>query len=220
MSTSSFAKEVWETLSQIDVGEHIEKKGKLSYLSWAWAWGTLMKNFPESQYTFNKEGEFPDGSMEVSCRMNICADGKQIERTMWLPVMDHRNNSITNPTSRQISDSRMRCLVKCLAMFGLGHYIYAGEELPEQKPLKEWVKENKESIATIKASIEKYGEDGDIQELLPGAEVWWQLPGEVKQSLWVAPTKDKDAPFTTEEREVMKSTEFRVAYYGEEEKAA
>jgi len=49
---------------------------------------------------------------------------------MWLPVMDFRNNSISNPNSRQISDAKMRALVKCLAMLGLGHYIYAGEDLP------------------------------------------------------------------------------------------
>jgi len=44
--------------------------------------------------------------------------------------MDHRNKAIVNPTSRDVSDARMRCLVKCIAMFGLGHYIYAGEDLP------------------------------------------------------------------------------------------
>ena len=52
---------------------------------------------------------------------------------MWLPVMDNRNNAISNPTSRQISDAKMRCLVKCIAMFGLGHYIFAGEDLPSEK---------------------------------------------------------------------------------------
>jgi len=50
---------------------------------------------------------------------------------MWLPVMDNRNNPIKNPNSRQVSDTTMRCLVKCLALFGLGHYIYAGEDLPD-----------------------------------------------------------------------------------------
>jgi hypothetical protein len=49
---------------------------------------------------------------------------------MWLPVMDNRNKSIVNGTTRDISDARMRCLVKCVAMFGLGIYLYAGEDLP------------------------------------------------------------------------------------------
>ena len=50
---------------------------------------------------------------------------------MWLPVMDNRNKSIANPSSRDISDARMRCLVKAIAMHGLGAYIYAGEDLPQ-----------------------------------------------------------------------------------------
>ena len=59
---------------------------------------------------------------------------------MWLPVMDFKNNSKASPTSREISDARMRCLVKAIAMHGLGHYIYAGEDLPENEiepPVKE-----------------------------------------------------------------------------------
>ena len=52
---------------------------------------------------------------------------------MWLPVMDYKNQAIANPTARQISDTKMRCLVKCISMFGLGHYIYAGEDLPNSE---------------------------------------------------------------------------------------
>ena len=52
-------------------------------------------------------------------------------RHMWLPVMDHRNKAIPNPDKFAINSSKMRCLVKCFAMFGLGHYIYAGEDLPQ-----------------------------------------------------------------------------------------
>jgi hypothetical protein len=70
--------------------------------------------------------------------------------------MDHRNNSIANPSSRQVSDSRMRCLVKCLAMFGLGHYIYAGEELPRDTISDEQAKMLSAKIASIPStSVEK-----------------------------------------------------------------
>ena len=51
---------------------------------------------------------------------------------MWLPVMDFRNKAISEPDARAISDSKMRCLVKCLALLGLGHYIYAGEDTPSE----------------------------------------------------------------------------------------
>ena len=54
---------------------------------------------------------------------------------MWLPVMDYKNNAIVSPDTRAVSDTRMRCLTKCLAMYGLGHYIYAGEDLPAQTEL-------------------------------------------------------------------------------------
>lgn len=121
------AKEIWDTLSAIDVSDHIEKKGNLSYLSWAWAWGVLMQHYPQANYHFEENEVLPDGSVTVYVSMEI--DG--VQRTMHLPVMDNRNNSIFGPSSRQISDSRMRCLVKCIAMYGLGHYIYAGEDIPQ-----------------------------------------------------------------------------------------
>ena len=125
--------EIWKTLSVIDCSEHVETKGNgsysLSYLSWAWAWGVLMDNYPDAQYDFIDENRLENGTVEVTCRVSI----GEANRMMWLPVMDHKNKSIVNPTTRDISDARMRCLVKCLAMFGLGFYIYAGEDVP-QKP--------------------------------------------------------------------------------------
>lgn len=122
---------VWETLSKINCNDKVEKKGKLSYLSWAWAWAEVMKRYPSASYDFTPPVFFQDGSCEVWVSVTI----EEMTRTMWLPVMDHKNHSIINPSSRQISDSRMRCLTKCLAMFGLAHYIYAGEDIPEMDPL-------------------------------------------------------------------------------------
>jgi hypothetical protein len=117
----------WKTLSAIDCSKHVEKKGNLSYLSWAWAWQTLMEHYPDSTYTFSDPMTLCGETVEVSVSVSV----KGITHTMWLPVMDNRNKSIVNPTSRDISDARMRCLVKCIAMFGLGIYLYAGEDLPQ-----------------------------------------------------------------------------------------
>ena len=139
-------KTVWETLSSINVNNKTEKKGNLTYLSWAWAWGELMNNYPQATYTFT-EWEYPDGTFKdvliypdetcmVECELRI----DEISHKMWLPVMDYRNQAITNPNARAISDTKMRCLVKCIAMFGLGHNIYAGEDLPQNNqsaPIKE-----------------------------------------------------------------------------------
>lgn len=127
----SFAKEVWETLSAINVSEQAKKKGNLNYLPWTWAWGKLMEHYPESQYAFREPVLLSDGSCEVWVSLSITEGDNTLTREMWLPVMDNRNKAVANPSTRQISDTRMRCLTKCIAMFGLGHYIYAGEDLPE-----------------------------------------------------------------------------------------
>ena len=128
---------IWETLSQIDCSKHTEKKGNLTYLSWAWAWRTLMVHYPTARYQFTDHKDhngnitdiqvYADGTASVECTVTI----EELSRTISLPVMDHRNQAIQNPNARQISDSKMRCLVKAIAMHGLGLYIYAGEDLPE-----------------------------------------------------------------------------------------
>tara|TARA_R100001443_G_scaffold30249_5_gene43850 strand:- start:11377 stop:12108 length:732 start_codon:yes stop_codon:yes gene_type:complete len=143
-------KDVWETLSKIDVSDKVEKKMNLSYLSWAWAWGTMMDNYPDAQYNFYENQEtgvpyvtLPDGTAEVRCRVTI----GNLAREMWLPVMDFKNNAVANPSAREVSDTKMRCLVKTLGMWGLGLYIYAGQDLPstdkqETKSKKAVVKED------------------------------------------------------------------------------
>jgi len=125
-------KEVWDKLSKIDCSDKIEKKMNLSYLSWAWAWGVLQEHYPQAQYIFYQGDsdvpyvQFPDGTAEVRCRVSI----DDLSREMWLPVMDFKNNAVQNPNSMEVNKAKMRCLTKCLGMFGLGHYIYAGEDVP------------------------------------------------------------------------------------------
>jgi len=131
---SDFNKEVWETLSAINVNEHTQDKGGLTYLSWAWAWGVLMEYYPDSQYEFDPPFIYANMTAEVWVTLTVKKGDKEISRKMWLPVMDYRNAAIVEPTARDISDTRMRCLTKALAMFGLGHYIYAGEDLPGNAP--------------------------------------------------------------------------------------
>ena len=120
------AGEIWRTLSAIDCSAHIERKGNLSYLSWAWAWGVVMEEYPQATYSFQPMEVMSDQTVMVHCTVTI----GNTSRTMWLPVMDHKNKAIPNPSSFAINTAMMRCLTKCLAMFGVGHYIYAGEDLP------------------------------------------------------------------------------------------
>jgi hypothetical protein len=119
---------VWNALSAIDCSDKVDKKNGLSYLSWAWAWGIMMEHYPQTHYDFLTEERDDAHTCTVWCKITI----NDLERMMWLPVMDYKNKAIVNPDARAISDTRMRCLTKCLAMYGLGHYIYAGEDLPVQ----------------------------------------------------------------------------------------
>ena len=128
------AAEIWRTLSSIDVSQRVQKRNGLSYLSWAWAWGVLMDHYPDALLTYERFGErdvmtYEDGTCAVFCSIEI--DG--LRREMSLPVMDHRHKAVAQPTARQINDCRQRAMTKCLALFGLGHYIYAGEDVPPQE---------------------------------------------------------------------------------------
>jgi len=114
-------------LRKINVNEHIEKKGNLSYLSWAWAVDTLLQEDPLAHWEFLEPSFFGD---TVMVRCTVHAMGKSM--TMHLPVMDNKNNAVKLPDSRKVSDAMMRCLAKCIATFGIGLYIYAGEDLPSE----------------------------------------------------------------------------------------
>jgi hypothetical protein len=123
-------------LLKINVNQHTERKGNLTYLSWAWAWAEVLKIDPAARWTAHEYGDrpamyLPDGSAMVKVSVEIKGDVK----TCVLPVMNHRNQAIQNPDAFAINTAIMRCLAKTIAMFGLGLYIYAGEDLPEgEKP--------------------------------------------------------------------------------------
>jgi hypothetical protein len=122
-------------LNKINVSANIEKKGTLSYLSWTYAVETLLTNDPTATWEF-AEPKYIGETVMVFCTVH--AMGKSM--TMHLPVMDNRNNAVKQPDSRKISDAMMRCLVKCIACFGIGLYIYSGEDVPRES------QEEKESI--------------------------------------------------------------------------
>ena len=138
-------KSVFERLSAINVNDHVEKKKDLTYLSWAWAWSETKKACPDASYRI-KETEY-DPQLGFMCHTEVTIENETLE--MWLPVMDGANKSMKKEsytyetrfgqkvvdaaTTFDINKTIMRCLVKNLAMFGLGIYIYAGEDLPENE---------------------------------------------------------------------------------------
>jgi hypothetical protein len=158
-------------LREINVNEHTEKKKDLTYLSWAWAWDIFKQNCPDATYKIHRFDGKPylfDENTGYMVFTEVTANGETYE--MWLPVMDGANNAMKDkpytytvmgwhPTERgkkvqveksvyaatmfDINKTIMRCLTKNLAMFGLGLYIYAGEDLPDVEATEQDTKSTK-----------------------------------------------------------------------------
>ena len=127
-------KSVFEVLNAINVNEHTEKKNGLTYLSWAWAWQEVKKNYPDATYTIyenaNGMNYHTDGR---TCWVKTGVTINGLEHIEYLPVMDFRNASIPldKVTSFDVNKAIQRSLTKAVARHGLGLYIYAGEDLPD-----------------------------------------------------------------------------------------
>lgn len=157
-------------LLKLNVNEHVEKKQNLSYLSWAWAWAEALKADPNANFQVHLFGD--KSYMEVNGTamvwVTVMLGGRT--RTCWLPVMNAKNNPITIDGRRykdkygneqvekldsfNVNTAIMRCLTKCLALFGLGLYIYAGEDLPEGEEVV------KEEAPKPKNKVDVDSEDG------------------------------------------------------------
>lgn len=115
----------FQTLRSINVNTKTEKKGNLTYLSWAWAVDQLLTADHTANWTYLEPLAFGETLM-VRCA--VTAFG--ITRTAQLPVMDHRNKPIAKPDAFAVNTAMQRCLAKGIALHGLGLYIYAGEDVP------------------------------------------------------------------------------------------
>jgi hypothetical protein len=129
-------------LLKINVNDHTEKKNNLTYLSWAWAWAEVLKVDPQATwqaFEYGPQGaevpymQLPDGS----CMVRVGVTIKGHHKTCLLPVMNHRNQAIKGPDAFAVNTAIMRCLAKAISMHGLGLYIYAGEDLPEEDSVKQ-----------------------------------------------------------------------------------
>ena len=195
----------FETLYYIDVSNNVEtkKSGKttLSYLSWTWAWAEFAKRFPGATYEIEKF-EAPDGTKRpyiydentgYMVFTNVTIDG--LTHEMWLPVMDGANKAMKSKPYKymtkyngeksveaasmfDVNKTIMRCLVKNLAMFGLGLYIYSGEDLPE---VDEEAK-GKEATA-FKKKVKEHEKKIDALETTDAIKKYWNmLPQAEKQA--------------------------------------
>lgn len=154
-------KTTFELMSEKNVNDKVESKNGLSYLSWAWAWNEVKKIDPNANYEIHENAEgnpFFSSSLGIDCKVSVTILGNT--HTMRLPVMDGTNKAMKETsytyqvnkyeyvngkkqlvgkedktveaaTAFDVNKTIMRCLVKAIAMHGLGLYIYAGEDLPE-----------------------------------------------------------------------------------------
>lgn len=145
---------IFEDLNKINVNDHTEGKNGLTYLSWTWAWAEFKKACPEARYEVKKFNGLPyvyDENTGYMVYTSITVG--DLTHEMWLPVMDSANRAMKShdykyigknygkevektcyaATMFDINKTIMRCLTKNMAMFGLGLYIYAGEDLPEEE---------------------------------------------------------------------------------------
>lgn len=156
---------VFEKLNSINVNDKTEEKNGLTYLSWAWAWGEFKKVYPEATYTIKRNEQGLPYIYDEKLGYMVFTEVKvgDLVHEMWLPVMDSTNKAmkdkpytykakeyqygkftgnmvektVESATMFDINKTIMRCLTKNLAMFGLGLYIYAGEDLPEEENKKD-----------------------------------------------------------------------------------
>lgn len=121
-----------ETLIKTNVNDHVEKKNGLSYLSWAWAWAEALKADPKATFKVEMFGD--KCYMDINGTAMVWVTVTMFDKPMscQLPVMDFRNKAIPNPDAFAVNTAIMRCMTKALSLHGLGLYIYAGEDLPEQ----------------------------------------------------------------------------------------
>jgi hypothetical protein len=169
---------VFQTLSSINCNDFTEKKEKLTYLSWASAWEIVSKLYADIRYEVTHWDGKPflyDETLGYMVETSISIEGET--KMMWLPVMDNSNRAqkshdyevevkygekvvtkkVKAATMFDINTAIMRCLTKNLAMFGLGLYIYRGEDLPQS--------EIDENTSMLNDAISKVGECKDMEEL-------------------------------------------------------
>lgn len=190
---------IFEKLSSINVNDKVEKKEGLTYLSWAWAWSEVCKLYPNASYEILPT-DF-DETLGFMCHTKVTIEDKTLP--MWLPVMDNKNKamrktpytyitkygekSVEAATTFDINKTIMRCLVKNLAMFGMGIYIYAGEDLPENEvEVKTTTQPKKEELNPKHSNWNKAKEHLQKGGLMEDIELKYTISAENKKLLIAA----------------------------------
>tara|TARA_Y100000996_G_scaffold383839_1_gene340101 strand:+ start:3313 stop:3801 length:489 start_codon:yes stop_codon:yes gene_type:complete len=161
MTKQLIYKQIWETFSNIefdpnDVSFNEAKNKqtgevtKLFYLKWSVALRILAEHYPDYEIEFERFDRggkvydvmyYPNECCSVHCTITI----NGVSRNMWLAVTNYKHDAVTNPDARDISDSKMRCMVKCLSLFGLGKEMYEGSYKEPELTTREITNENQAS---------------------------------------------------------------------------
>lgn len=189
--------DIFKTLSAINLNKLTEKKGQFTYLSWSDAWTELMNHYPDATHDMLEDVHYSDGTMEV--RSSITINGQTLK--CFLPVIDHRNKAISNPNAFDVNKNRMRCLAKNIALFGLGLYIFRGEDLPTEPVIEET-----KPMVAAGAEINRCLEMDDY----PGAAQIFDEWDHAENAI-ICRAPSNGGQLTTANRTKLKSTEFRLA---------
>jgi hypothetical protein len=170
----------FKELNSINVNKMTEKKGNLTYLSWAYAWQETMKVCPDMTrkvYENDHGWNYHTDGKTSWVKVGITIDGQ--EHIDYLPIMDAKNKAIPieQVTSFDVNKAIQRSTTKAIGLHGLGLYIYAGEDMPD---------EEKAAKATPSA-------EGIVIELELGDENW------VRVMNYVNANKKKGSKFILEQ---------------------
>ncbi len=130
----SDTKSTFQTLMALNCQAHVEKKGKFSYLSWPWAVQMLRETDATATWDVTRFEGLPYLKTEVGYFVEVAVTVQGVTLSQIHPVLNANNKPIDSPTSFDINTSIQRCLVKAIALHGLGLYVYAGEDLPPGAP--------------------------------------------------------------------------------------
>lgn len=144
-------KNYFSKLAQIDCTEHVEKKGRFSYLSWAWAVKKLREVDPTATWEVKRFDGVPYLKTDCGYFVEVEVTVQGLPLSQIHPILNNQNKPIAEPNSFDINTSIQRCLVKAIALHGLGLYIYAGEDLPEVQ--EEMI--TAQQVGAIKLNIKK-----------------------------------------------------------------
>ena len=158
---------------ELPIGKNVEKKGRFSYLSWAYAVKFLRENFPDATWEIHEnEHNMPYFQSQAGSFVGVTVIHDNRKYTQWHPVLDNKNQTIQKPNAFQINTSIQRCLAKAIGIAtGIGLGLYVGEDLPtedepQQPKTPTWTKDDKAQYNVLKEELDACQAPADVDEWL------------------------------------------------------